>query len=295
MNLWSPKHRTGAISFELSCWSIKVNLPYELRGISVRVQINYSFLRGVLFLCTFFTLWKEHTKSNPSESYGVYTIQIMKLRCQNFFKTISFLRFYKKRHYLILNFGLLFVVVFSSFLLLAIFSSVTRLKGFIMQAIWLLIVSHHGWKSNTPEWLNYLKPHTNCIFCSPEMSSECWLSKQKFVENSNYLYCIWTFIPVLSNTAGPIWNIWSSHAKEKKSHLYINHVKRPQFRTIFNRCNMQWHLTSDDVEISCTGIVLWQQLLYCSVIYEKITQVQDQLEYNIIYINKIIHHYYSLV
>ena len=120
------------------------------------------------------------------------------------------------------------------------------------------------------------------------MSSECWLSKQKFVENSNYLYCIWTFIPVLSNTAGPIWNIWSSHAKEKKSHLYINHVKRPQFRTIFNRCNMQWHLTSDDVEISCTGIVLWQQLLYCSVIYEKIIQVQDQLEYNIIYINKFI-------
>ena len=30
---------------EVSCWSIKVTLPYW-RGISVRVQINYSFLRG---------------------------------------------------------------------------------------------------------------------------------------------------------------------------------------------------------------------------------------------------------
>ena len=147
----------------------------------------------------------------------------MKLHCQNFFKTISFLWFYKKKHYLILNFGLLFVVVFSSFLLLAIFSSVTRVKGFITQAIWLLIISYHEWKSNTPEWLNYLKPHTNCIFCSPEMPSECWLRKQKFVENSIYLYCIWTFVPVPSNTAGPIWNIWSSHAMGKKSHPYINH------------------------------------------------------------------------
>ena len=118
------------------------------------------------------------------------------------------------------------------------------------------------------------------------MSSECWLRKQKFVENSNYLRCIWTFIPVPSNTAGPIWNIWSSHAREKKSYPYIKHVRMPQFKTIFNRCTTQWHLTSDDVEISCTGIVLWQQLLYCSVIYEKIIQVQDQLEY--IYINKFI-------
>ena len=94
------------------------------------------------------------------------------------------------------------------------------------------------------------------------------------IKETKNLLKIHSFIPVPSNTAGPIWNIWSSHAKEKKSHLYINHVKRPQFRTIFNRCNMQWHLTSDDVEISCTGIVLWQQLLYCSVIYERIIQVQ---------------------
>ena len=84
---------------------------------------------------------------------------------------------------------LLFVVVFSSFLLLVIFSSVTRVKGFTTQAIWLLIISCHGWKSNTTEWLNSLKPHTNCIFCSPEMSSECWLRKQKFVENSFIYTC----------------------------------------------------------------------------------------------------------
>ena len=114
------------------------------------------------------------------------------------------------------------------------------------------------------------------------MSSERWLRKQK-----KNLLKIHSFIPVPSNTAGPIWNIWSSHAKEKKSHPYIKHVRMPKFKTIFNRCTTQWHLTSDDVEISCTGIVLWQQLLYCSVIYEKIIQVQDQLEYNIIYINKL--------
>ena len=60
----------------------------------------------------------------------------MKLRCQNFFKTISFLWLYKKKHYLILKFCFLFIDVFSSFLLLVIFSSVTRVKGFITQAVW---------------------------------------------------------------------------------------------------------------------------------------------------------------
>ena len=87
---------------------------------------------------------------------------------------------------------LLFVVVFSSFLLLVIFSSITRVKGFITQAIWLLIVSCHGWKSNTTEWLNSLKPHTNCIFCSPE-NNVFWTlikeTKKKFVENSFIYTC----------------------------------------------------------------------------------------------------------
>ena len=62
---------------EVSCWSIKVTLPYW-RGISVRVQINYSFLRG-----------KNNETSLPELFHN---------------------------YWLVLNFGMLFVTVFFSFL-----------------------------------------------------------------------------------------------------------------------------------------------------------------------------------
>ena len=143
-------------------------------------------------------------------------LKIMKPLCQNFFITIYFLGFYKKKNWLVLNFGMLFVTVFFSFLFFC----------------YLFFGHHSEWHYNAVNFtidriLSRVKKQYSRVI-NKLLPTAFSVPKQEFVKNSNYLNCmyelLYLFPQILQGPSGTF-GLQMLGEEKRVNLIIISHVR----------------------------------------------------------------------